>query len=347
MTKWFFKLEYTVGKLIIPPEVMINFEYGGPHEIKVSLRAPTNEEQVTGHVATNAFCTASSAVEPNDRVQDIFMMITVNQIKPADDGWSQSSIGYSLPDGSRIRIPGLAVFPEHFRSFIMYVENELADWAVRTISVLRWRANELGPHNPIKTRGLYWSNDGNFWHPAPTDFKMVSEIQGPIESSNQIREEVETIVRSGGSAPLHHDLFREAWEQRYKNPRSALVIGMAAAELSVKHCISTLVPDAEWLATNLPTPPLIRILIEYLPKLPVRFKLEGKINPPPKNVLDTLKKGVTIRNQLSHAGNTNPSIEDVDEILQAVHDLLWLIDFYSGSEWALEYLRPDTSASSF
>jgi hypothetical protein len=137
-------------------------------------------------------------------------------------------------------------------------------------------------------------------------------------------------------------LFREAWNQYHENPRSALVIGMAAAELSVKHCISTLVPDAEWLATNLPTPPLVRMLIEYLPKLPARHKLDGQVKPPPPDVLEVLRNGVNIRNQLSHAGTVNPSVEKVEEILQAVHDLLWLIDFYSGSEWALAFLRPET-----
>ena len=119
---------------------------------------------------------------------------------------------------------------------------------------------------------------------------------------------------------------------------------MAAAELSVKYCISTLVPDAKWLATNLPSPPLIRMLKEYLPKLPTRCKVDGQVKIPPAEILDTLEKGVTIRNQLSHAGLSNPSIEVVEEILQAVHDLLWLIDFYTGSEWAFNFLRPETRA---
>lgn len=342
MTRLLFKLEYTVRELRIPPEVVLTFEYGGSHKVKVVLQAPSDEEQVKGHSASHAFCAASFAVEPNEKVRDVFAKIAANQIIPADDESPQFSIEYSTPDGSRVRIPALSDFPEYFRSFVKTVSGELADMAVRTISVLRWRANDLGHHNPISTRGLHWSIDGTFWHPVPSDFRVWVSTLKPLRASEQLRVEVDNIVRSGGDAPLHHDLFREAWEQRDKNPRSALVIGMAAAELSVKHCISTLVPDAEWLATNLPTPPLVRMLIEYLPKLPARCNLDGQVKPPPAEVLDTLRKGITIRNQLSHAGTSNPSIEDVKEILRAVHDLLWLIDFYSGSEWALGFLRPET-----
>jgi hypothetical protein len=263
---------------------------------------------------------------------------------PADDNLAHISIQYPTPNGTEIRIPALSKFPEYFRSFIKSVSDELADMARRSISVFRWRANDIGPHNPISTRGLFWSVDGVFWHPAPTNLGVRVHTSEPLRVSTHLRKEVENIVRTKISAPLHHDLFREAWNQRYENPRSVLVIGMAAAELSIKHCISTLVPDAEWLATNLPTPPLVRMLIDYLPKLPTRYKLDGQVKVPPNDVLDTLRKGVTIRNQLSHAGNVNPSIDDVEEILRAVQDLLWIIDFYSGSEWALGFLRPETRA---
>lgn len=342
MSKLFFKLEYTVRDLRIPPEDVLSFDFGGAHEVKVLLQAPSHEEQAKGHMASNAFCTASSTVEPNAKVSEVFTKIEANQIITVDGDSARAYMEYTTPDGTRVSLPALSDFPEYFRSFIKNVSGELKDIAIRTISVLRWRANELGPHNPISTRGLHWSIDGNFWHPVPTELHVRVSTFEALQVSEQLHLEVYDIMKGGDDAPLHHDLFREAWKQRYENPRSALVIGMAAAELSVKRCISTLIPDAEWLATNLPTPPLIRMLNEYLPKLPARCKIDGQVKPPPNGVLAVLKKGVTIRNQLSHAGTVNPTIEDVEEILQAVHDLLWLIDFYSGSEWALSFLRPET-----
>ena len=342
MSRLFFKLEYTVQELRIPPEAVLSFDFSGSHEVKVVLRSPSPEEQTKDHSESNAFCTASSTVEPNAKVSEIFTKIATNQIINSDDDSVRTYMEYKMPDGTQITLPALSDFPGYFRSFIKDVSGELKDIAIRTISVLRWRANELGPHNPISSRGLHWSTDGNFWHRVPTEIFMRVTTLEALHASEQLRVEVYNIIKGGNDAPLHHDLFREAWMERYKNPRSALVIGMAAAELSVKHCISTLIPDAEWLATNLPTPPLIRMLIDYLPKLPARCKIDGKVKPPPNEVLEVLRKGVTIRNNLSHAGTKNTSIEEVEEILQAVHDLLWLIDFYSGSEWALSFLRPET-----
>lgn len=339
-----FKLEYTILELMVASEIVLTFEYGGPHALKVVVRAPSGEERLQGHSASHAFCTASSAVEPNEKVRDIFAKIAANVIILPDDDSTKVCTEYSAPDGSRIRLPALSGFPECFRSFMENVSRELHDWSVRTVSVLRWRAHQIGPHYPITTRGLHWSVDGAFWHPAPATFAGRVRTLGTMRISERLRAEVENMVRVGDGAPLHHDLFREAWQQYYENPRSALVIGMAAAELSVKQCISTLVPDAQWLATNLPTPPLRRMLREYLPKLPARCKLDGQVKPPPTEVLDTLEKGVTIRNQLSHAGTASPSVEVVEEILRAVQDLLWLMDYYSGAEWALNYLSPDSRA---
>ena len=336
-----FKLEYTVRDLRLPPDCSLTFNYGGPHDLKVELRQPSEEEQSKGHNARHAFCTVSSTTQPNESVAEVFTNIEADKILPIDDLDSVKS-EYSTPDGTRVRIPALSGFPENFRSFVKSVSDELRDIAYRTISVLRWRANELGPHNPIATRGLYWSTGGSFWHPMPADRLLRTEIHGVLRTSDRVRDEVDVIVAAGGFAPLHHDLYREAWEQRYKNPRSSIVIGMAATELSVKRCISDLVPEAEWIATNLPSPPLIRMLNEYFPRLPAQCDFNGCVKPPPKAVLEDLKKGVTIRNQLSHAGTSSPSGDTVEAILLSVHDLLWLVDYYSGHDWAIDFLRPET-----
>ena len=84
-------------------------------------------------------------------------------------------------------------------------------------------------------------------------------------------------------------------------------------------------PDAEWLAFNLPTPPLNKILVEYLPKLKARCSFDGKVKPPPATVLERLKEGASIRNRVIHAGATIPSIDKIEEILGAVRELLWTL----------------------
>jgi hypothetical protein len=339
-----FKLEWTVRELTIQADNAHVFNYSGPHRIVVSVRRPSSTEQSIGHDQAHAFCTTSSVFEPNEGVRTVFAKIAANEIIPADATQDGIRLEYTTPDMLRIRLPGLSGFDQPFRSFLKTVHDELADHAIRTISVLRWRTSELGPHDPISTRGLSWSVDGGYWHPAPMDTSLRMVTRGLLRVSEQQRLEVEAMVANGLREPLHHDLFREAWEQRDGSPRSAIVIGMASVEIAAKRCIATLAPAAEWLAINLPTPPLIRILKEYLPLLPARCTFDERVPAPPKALLDILNKGVTIRNQLSHVGTPSPRIEDVEAILQAAHDVLWLIDYYSGTPWAAEHLRPETRA---
>ena len=340
-----FKLEYTVRRLIIPAGTVYEFEYGGPHTIFVKLRAPSSEEQSHGHIASHALCTGTASLTPKESVLSVLQRIERNDVLPAGATEDEIALQYPGPAMITIRLPGLSRFPDFFQSFLAGVRRELADCANRTVGVLRWRACQLGAHNPIGSRGLSWSFDGQLWHPAPADLRVrFLGVDVPLCDSPSLRSDVLAIVRGGGTEPIHHDLFREAWEQRNDNPRSALVIGIAAAELSVKACIAVLVPAAAWLAMHVPTPPLIQMMTDYIPKLPARCLINGLVKPPPGTVLDVLKKGVTMRNQLSHAGAASPTPEDVDEILEAIRDLLWLTDYYSGSEWAWANLREETRA---
>src|SRR6185295_7224085 len=120
-------------------------------------------------------------------------------------------------------------------------------------------------------------------------------------------EVVESIVElwnSDAEEPLAHELFQEAWSQhtsQHNNPRSALVMSIAAAEIGMKDLIATLLPEAEWpawLAENTAAPPWVQLLKEVLPTLPARLAFHGKVLPPQEWMLEILEKGVNLRNQV-------------------------------------------------
>jgi hypothetical protein len=110
---------------------------------------------------------------------------------------------------------------------------------------------------------------------------------------------------------------------------------MAALEIGVKSYIAACVPDAEWLAENLPTPPLLRMLQEYLPTL----HPEGgtPIAPLDKDTADVLKVAVTLRNGLAHTGSDVPR-ERLAKTLRAIRNVLWRMDVARGHEWASDYV---------
>ena len=89
---------------------------------------------------------------------------------------------------------------------------------------------------------------------------------------------------------------------------------------------------------NVPSPPIVQMLREYLPKLPVSQALpSGKVFPPPDATLAVIKKAVQQRNQITHAGSETTT-EFIDETLGAIKDTLRLLDYYRGHDWASTYM---------
>jgi hypothetical protein len=114
-------------------------------------------------------------------------------------------------------------------------------------------------------------------------------------------------------------------------------------EAGIKELIADLVPQAEWLARNAPTPPIYDILKNYLPTLPVRGKINGRVPAPPERILGTIRNWVLRRNILVHGSKRlNIDPDNLAELLIAVRDVLWLCDYYRGSEWTIDYLSSET-----
>ena len=83
------------------------------------------------------------------------------------------------------------------------------------------------------------------------------------------------------------------------------------------------------------------MLSEYLPLLPTVRKVTKKVFEPKSYLYEVLRKGVQMRNQIVHGRTTAITYETLEEILLAVHDVLWILDYCSGFSWALGYVRPN------
>ena len=335
-----FKLDYTVRALQLRKEEVFQFTVPGIHQVDVKLRAPNEEEQEIGHKTQHAFCTANVSLDVSPKNQKVFERIERNSIIENGKEWRQK---YKGQKGQEIVLPSIDDFPEHFKSYISQINKELSGACRLVINAVRWRTNTLGPHNPISTRGLSWSRDNVFWHPAPSSHSIrLLSSSSSVRISENAEEDVNQIIASGTQEPVHHELFREAWGQRNGNARSSLITGLSALEVAVKTTISTLIPNTTWLVENIPSPPVTKLLTEYLPKIPVINTIVGKVLPPPKSVMNLLKKAVTIRNQIAHIGGKPPDDESLDKILEAISDTLWLLDYYCGHLWAYSHISEST-----
>jgi hypothetical protein len=108
--------------------------------------------------------------------------------------------------------------------------------------------------------------------------------------------------------------------------------------VGIKECVATLVPDAAWLVNEVASPPIIKMLTEYLERLPLRGARPTNKALIPSDLIATLKVGVELRNRLSHRGAANLEYRRLQETLEAVRSVLWLLDYYRGYEWALDHV---------
>ena len=338
----YFKLEYLVQTLILNTEpVIFTFNEGG----NIGIVFEHKDE----HQQNVMQCEAILKVQASQSVFDMFKDLIARRLPNQKQIISVEDKQRYLDENGFIKaaqvIP-VSLMPEPFRDFTKQAHDRMFEQIKRILQLIRWRKKIAGNHNPISSfRGHYWSFDNVTWHPMPHSLSASMEIATvatPI--TEQLRQEIITLTANHREEPLAHELFREAWEQRRANIRSALVMGIAALEIGVKRYIAERIPDARWLVENLPSPSVVGLLTEYLPKIQSIKTIKGKAVPPPSNVINYLKKGVTMRNHVVHGRASKIEHDTVIEILKSVQDVLYLLDYYNGYDWALYHLRTQTRA---
>jgi len=308
----------------------IKFTFDSPLPAVVRLSTTYSDGREPAD-ASSVVCVGTTTAEIEDErcAADIHASLS----SPVDGRWAN----FRDFDESR-RAAAWAAVDRFFEPLRALVES--------TISILRWRSGlSEGPIDPFRNRGEYLSQDGESWieiHMARS--LKITFVLGPrqIEASPDLGQQVVGLITEKGEEPLGHQLFREAWNQRSSHPRSALVIGVAAAEVGLKKLIGNLVPQAQWLVDEVQTPSFSKMLRKYLPLLPVKAKFHRKKIAPPGKVIKNLERAVGCRNKVVHAGEPPPHGEKLEEMLRAIDDFLWICDAYAGHTWVAEFISTDT-----
>ncbi len=327
----FLKYSYEVAGLgrHLPEVGHLEFRFSAPRSTVIRLARECSVGQKLPN-SSSANCVAETAEQPTDAkiVSDLDSALAV----PSDGPWAV------LKDA-----------PPSTVEFLDGILMELGSLIRRTVAVLRWREGlPDGAHNPFGNPRGFISRDGEVWREvglARSIHIRWGITSGPTTPASEICDQVVKLVSEGMDEPLGHQLFREAWSQRETNPRSSLVIGVAAAEVGLKKLIGNLVPKVVWLVDEIQAPPLSKMLRKYLPTLPVRAHFQDRSICPPNKLVNMLEKAVEQRNKLVHAGKAPPGLFELEEILKAVNDFLWICDVYEGHAWAARYVSGETLAA--
>ncbi len=201
--------------------------------------------------------------------------------------------------------------------------------SLRLVRLLRWRAGL--DFQALTINQDYLSLDGNSWLLLSTARSAtVTLVQIFPAMSEELTKEIIDQHETNGDEPLAHQLFNDAWNLRYTNPRASLVVAVAAAEVGLKKVIGLIVPDAQWLLEEIPAPPIGKMLRKYIPTLKVKSCITGKQIIPPSKLIEKLEEAAKARNKIVHVGEKAPDNKELGEMLEAIQDFLWICDMYRG-----------------
>jgi hypothetical protein len=229
--------------------------------------------------------------------------------------------------------------PQDIRKLIEDVELDLATNTDRFLKLLRWRQGIDATDDVLRHAALYWRiKDG--------DYLLVPLDGGP--NTNQTaspgrlgihwehEEQVDLMdlwVDEKLTEPLAHALLREATVLASKSPRSSIMIMVAALETGVKTHISHLAQDTTWLMGE-PTPPIYKLLKSCIPEIHSNHGNKIDYWDEIKPNANKAQKLIKVRNTLAHNGEFLLNADSVENYLELVSDILYVLDVLNGHEWA-------------
>jgi hypothetical protein len=171
---------------------------------------------------------------------------------------------HSFKGGKVLFVPSVPVAGQRT---VRSIDHELLEAASCVTNLVRWRFGVHGHNEPFSKSGLEWQAADGEWKGVAYSRSIRLWFGATANFQEQIVDELTPLVFNGWREPLGHSLLREAWDLRETNPRSALVIGVAAAEVGFKHFAVEMAPQTAWLVEELQAPPLEKLMRKYLPIL--------------------------------------------------------------------------------
>lgn len=247
-----------------------------------------------------------------------------------------------LPPGEAAWIRGVeAAVADMLRARGIALEAAL----LRTIGLIRWRkALPL----PRPTMRLCWSLDetGTRWVSGGISRLVAVNFENrlDVEREEWLDESeataVEDALRAHQLEPIAHEVLSEAINIRHTSPRASLVLGVTAAETALRSFSSGVRRASEaWLLERPGSGSVDELMSKYLPLVTEQRTSDGAAVIP-RELRREIRSAAESRNAVVHHGATAPDPETLESYLQAFSDLLYLLDWLEGHDWAFANVSP-------
>jgi hypothetical protein len=328
----FFRRDYVAPQMCMPPDQQVRFESVGPLAASVEFQ-PLASEARRWWGSPSLRCTVTARSSLPRRALALFKALWCGDMP---DGIPAEDLLLHPEPWMRSTGPLEPVFrdrcvPPFLHEALRPIESQLEEAAAGVAGLVRWRCNRTGPVDLPRISDLAWSMDGASWRlDVRRPVIPVAEFGPDLVVTDARRSDLEKMLAEGQREPLHQSLFREAGSLRETNPRSALVIGVTAAEVAVKTLVAQLAPQTSWIVQNMPSPPIAKILEEYVPTL-----LPQGAPPFAAESIKALKAAVTLRNELVHGARDAVDAGRLSSAFRVLGDVVWLCDYHCGAPWAV------------
>ena len=256
-------------------------------------------------------------------------LVKNNQVRIDAEG--NVAEGFSVP---------FELYPADLQTLCDDVSRELSDGVLRFFKLLRWQQEIDAPHDVFGDfkPALYWKVSGETYSIVGFRRQGGNTIRSPAGitwTDEDERDFTALWVDPSAEEPLAHELLREAKAALTASPRSALLMTATALETGVKTHIAKLVPDARWLLSEMPSPPIHKMLRKYLPELHQKRGTAlanwAKLKPLFKDAENLAEH----RNDLTHTGDMPGEVHAaLPKLINSVSDLLYILDVLEGRDWA-------------
>ena len=333
----FFRKAFLVQEMFLHPDDKLIFDGVGERAASVDLVNMRWDDKQRWWRSPSVRCTGTLRWEMPRRAVSLFKALWLGKVPDEIDPRCL------LLNGEQWSASPDPVFrdrcaPAFLNDALAPVEAEIEHVVARVVGLTRWRCNRTGPVDLPPLGFLEWSLDGVIWKLDVRRPTIPSATCGPdLVLSDVRRADIKGLLDAGEHEPLHQSLFREAVSLLESNPRSALAIGATAAEVAVKAMVSKLSPQTSWLVQNVASPPIAKILDEYLPILLPPGS--PRIAP---NLIKNLRVAVLLRNELVHGAQANIEPLRISSAFGTFQDVVWLCDYFSGMPWAANRVSQST-----
>ena len=300
--KFYIRTVHRIDNIEVIPDLKVSLKFNFAESGLVQMLAskmmyPNITEETyrnpkTIHKETDIYIEVSCSIIPTTRIIGALQEIIDNGVYPYKKT-PNSHIGAIWPLNS---------YENFFQEFIKVEQPKLLGVNSQIFDLLRWQHPYLNQKNSrlIGMTNISVSQDRQNWKPLPTlgEFSLSFVENEQVDNDFFNLQRINELLNQKISEPYYQQILREAKSltdsSLEASAKSSVIFSVLAIEVAIKELIARLSPQSTWLIDNLNSPPIEKLLIEYIPIL-----LNEECGHH-QELIDRLKKVIFTRNSIVH-----------------------------------------------